>query len=167
MEIAAIVYDTDTNEEIDSFHEYIKPNKRIPAAVVELTGITDAKVANCRTEVQVLMDFAEWFTLCGAAKVVGHNCKAFDLSFLAARCEKYKIHFATNEMEIVDTLTLARQLNKEGKIDTENCKQPTLAEFFGIEYEAHSAIEDVRALIKIYAKMMRFYQKPTRASLGF
>ena len=134
---------------------------------MNLTGITDAQVANCRTEAQVLMDFSEWCILSGAQAFIGHNCKAFDLGFIAERCSRYHITWDLNGAEIIDTLALARQLNKDGKINTENCKQPTLASFFDIEYEAHSAIEDVRALILIYFHLMKFYTKPTRASLGF
>lgn len=70
-------------------------------------------------------------------------------------------------MEIIDTLAMARALNKNGKISTENCKQPTLAIFFHIEYEAHSAINDVEALIKIYQKMIALNKPATRAELGF
>jgi DNA polymerase III epsilon subunit-like protein len=65
-------------------------------------------------------------------------------------------------------LTLARRLSKEGKIEVPNHKQPTLANFYGIDYRAHSAIEDVKALIKIYEKMgLNTSVKAKRAHLGF
>jgi DNA polymerase III epsilon subunit-like protein len=53
-------------------------------------------------------------------------------------------------------------MNKAGLIKTENNKQPTLAAYYGIQYEAHSAIEDVKALIKIYNKMTN-----TEEDVGF
>lgn len=163
IEIAAVV--VDDNKIIDSFHEYIKPGKRISAQISELTGITNEKVARCRNEQEVIMDFSEWISLIKPNTIVGHNCKAFDLGFIREKCDKY--HITWNEPEVVDTLQLARELNKCGKIHTENNKQPTLANYFNIEYEAHSAIEDVRALILIYNKMLQLKQPPTRASLGF
>ena len=55
-------------------------------------------------------------------------------------------------MEIIDTLTLARQLTKAGKLPVDNHRQTTLAAYYGIEYQAHSAIEDVKALIQVYEK---------------
>lgn len=152
IEVAAILVDSDTGKDIDSFHEYIKPHRNITPKITELTRITNAKVANCRNESSVLMDFSEWMTLSKPDTVVGHNCKAFDLSFIQARCNKLSISWKI-PTNVVDTLTLARQMNKAGLISTENNKQPTLAAYYGIQYEAHSAIEDVKALIKIYNKM--------------
>lgn len=59
-----------------------------------------------------------------------------------------------------------RELKKEGK--TENYKQETVARFLGIEYGAHSAIEDVRALIQIYEKLgLNENKKSIREKLGF
>ena len=153
IEIAAIIVDDVTGQQIDSFHEYIKPRTRINSQVSELTGITNAKVANCRSEENVLMDFSEWVYLAKPTTIVGHNCKSFDLSFIDARCKQHKISWNTNNINIVDTLARARELNKQGMIKTDNCKQPTIAAYFGIQYEAHSAIEDVKALIQIYNKM--------------
>ena len=152
IEVAAILVDEATGKDIDSFHEYIKPHRNITPKITELTRITNAKVANCRSESSVLMDFSEWITLSKPDIVVGHNCKAFDLNFIQARCNKLSISWNV-PTNIVDTLTLARQMNKAGLISTENNKQPTLAAYYGIQYEAHSAIEDVKALIKIYNKM--------------
>ena len=45
-------------------------------------------------------------------------------------------------------------MNKRGIIRTQDNKQPTLAEYFGIKYVAHSAINDVTALKDIYFKML-------------
>ena len=152
IEIAAILVDSNTGKDIDSFHEYIKPNRKITVKITELTHITNAQVANCRSETSVLMDFSEWVTLSNPDVVIGHNCNSFDLSFIQARCNKLGITWK-KPVNVIDTLALARQMNKEGIIHTENNKQPTLAAYFGIQYEAHSAIEDVKALIKIYKKM--------------
>jgi DNA polymerase III alpha subunit (gram-positive type) len=152
IEIAAILIDDNTGKDIDSFHEYIKPKRNITPKITNLTRITNAQVASCRSEQMVLMDFSEWVTLSGANIVIGHNCKAFDLNFIKARCDKFGIKWAP-PATMIDTLALARQMNKEGKIATENNQQQTLAKYFGVAYEAHSAIEDTKALIKIYNKM--------------
>lgn len=152
IEIAAILIDETTGKDIDSFHEYIKPKRNITSKITELTRITNAKVANCRNEASVLMDFSEWVTLSNPDAVVGHNCKAFDLNFIQARCNKIGVSWKQPQ-NIIDTLAIAKQMNKAGLIRTENNKQPTLAAYYNISYEAHSAIEDVKALIKIYNKM--------------
>lgn len=167
LELAAEVWDETSKQVVDSFHEYIKPGKSIPLKITELTGITNEQVRNCRSEFDVLTDFCEFVAMSDITKIVGHNCKAFDLSFIREKCAKYKLGWNEDGVEIIDTLAMARNLNKSGKISTENCQQPTLAAYFHIDYEAHSAINDVEALIKIYQKMLALNKPATRAELGF
>lgn len=164
IEVAAVLWDDAKRLVLDEFHEYIRPGKKIPAAVTDLTGITNSYVASCRAEDQVLMDFAEWATIGKPDLVVGHNCKSFDLRFIRDKLERYRLTW--HIPNIFDTLTFARQLSKAGKIKVENCKQPTLAAYYNINYEAHSAIEDVYALIQIYYKMIDS-STPTEEDLGF
>ena len=116
IEIAAIVVDSETGKDLDSFHEYIKPRNKISAQVSELTGITNAKVANCRNESAVLMDFSEWVYFTKPTTIIGHNCKSFDLNFINARCQALGVAWDVNNISIVDTLALARDMNKQGKI---------------------------------------------------
>ena len=166
IELAAILYDTEKQEIIDSFHQYARPvNGKIPAAIEELTGITAEKVSGCRPEWEVLMHFCDWCDLYDIDAIVGHNCKSFDLNFINAKNTKFGIKWEP-KAEIIDTLVLARQLKKKGLLNTPNMKQPTLAEHFGIQYEAHSAIEDVKALIKVYQALEKCAH-PSRDSLGF
>jgi DNA polymerase III epsilon subunit-like protein len=53
------MYDEETQTMGKTFHEYIRPGKRIPPKVTEITGITEAQVKNARTEKEVLADFYE------------------------------------------------------------------------------------------------------------
>jgi len=139
---------------------------RIPKGVSDITGITNAQVKNCRSEQEVLMDYFEWIAIERPTKVVGHNYKSFDGTFLKTKAAKYNLPF--REVDIVDTLQLARQLTKQGKLQVENHRQPTIAKFLGIEYRAHSAIEDVKAMIQIYEKLgLNQSKKQKRESLGF
>lgn len=166
IEVAAIMYDEETQELGEVFHEYIRPGKRIPEKITEITGISEAMVKDCRTEQAVLADFYEWLFLQKPEKIVGHNFKSFDWTFIKTKADKYRL--ALPEMEIVDTLQLARAKTKAGDLPVVNHKQPTLAVFYNIEYQAHSAIEDVKALIQIYEKMgLNSTVKAKRASLGF
>lgn len=166
LEIAAEIV-SDMGHVVGQFHELIRPGKPIPMKIVELTGITNAQVADCRSERDVLRDFGEWVATHPCAKVVGHNCKTFDLRFIRERCAKYGLWWDISDMEIVDTLALARQYKKSGKLNVPNLQQPTIAEYFGIEYEAHTAIEDIHALEKIYKMFVKLGQPVTRESLGF
>ena len=166
IELAAVLYDDQKKEMIDSFHMYARPVKGIPSNITELTGITNEQVANCGPEWDMLLDFCEWYDNHTAEQIIGHNCKTFDLQFIKAKCDKYKLNWKGENIEVIDTLSYARQLKKKGLLNTENLKQPTIGAYFGIHYEAHSALADVRALISIYNKM-RECETPNRANLGF
>lgn len=166
LEIAAEIVDENYNI-CAQFHQYIKPRNRIPASVVELTRITDDMVKDCRSEKEVLMDFSEWICTHEFDTVIGHNCKAFDLRFLRERCAYNNVNWNLGNATIVDTLSLAKQLGKQNKITVLNFRQPTLAAYFSIKYEAHSAIEDIHALQQIYKHLKKFEQPTTRAMLGF
>ena len=167
IEVAAILYDEETGDELDRFHEYIKPRKPIPQKITDITGITNSQVEGCRDEMKVLMDFYEWLFISNPEKVCGHNYKSFDKSFLVTKAAKYGLAFPEN-MEEVDTLHIARKMSKEGKISVPNHQQPTIASFYGIEYRAHSAIEDIKALIQIYELMgLNKSKKEKRKKLGF
>jgi DNA polymerase-3 subunit epsilon len=166
IEVAAILYDEETQTALGKFHEYIRPGKRIPQKVSEITGITESMVKDARTEKDVLADFYEWLHMNKPQKVVGHNYKSFDGTFLQTKADRYKLIYPT--MEIIDTLYLARQLSKEGKLTVPNHQQPTIAAFYGIQYKAHSAIEDIKALIQVYERMgLNRTKKAKREELGF
>lgn len=163
IEVAAVVWDNVTDEIIDTFHEYIKPNARIPQIITDVTGITNTMVLNARKSWDVLPDFFSWLKVNNITIIAGHNFKSFDSKFLEAQISRYKLdeRFSIDfsKYEIVDTLTIARALNKAGKMTTIDCKQPTLAKHFKIEYKTHSAIEDVKALVKIYREMRKLDTK--------
>lgn len=166
IELAAIVYDSDSKETLDSFHMYARPIKGIPSNITQLTGITNEQVSNCKPEWDMLLEFCDWLDNYNIEQVIGHNCKAFDLPFIINKCNKYKLKCNINNATIIDTLSYARQLKKKGLLTVENLKQSTLGTYFNIQYEAHSALSDVRALVLIYNKMCKC-EKPDRASLGF
>lgn len=166
IELAAVIFDSETDKEIARFHEYIKPGKSISAKITELTGITNEKVSGCRSEFEVISDFIEWTSIQKPDIEIGHNVKSFDHDFIAKKSEKYRLPMYG--IEIVDTLKIARQMSKDGKISVPNHKQPTIAQFFNLDYEAHSAIEDVLANRKIYKKMtVETGVKTKRKELGF
>lgn len=80
--------------------------------------------------------------------------------------KKEKYGLFSGDFEWFDMMKYGRELKKEGK--TENYKQETIARFLGIEYGAHSAIEDVRALIQIYERLgLNENKKAKRKALGF
>lgn len=110
-----------------------------------------------------MADFFDWIGKHNPGKLTAYN-SSFDKGFLENKKSKYSL--AAKEVEWFDMMQYGRQLKREGKI--ENYRQPTVAQFLGIEYQAHSAIEDVTALIKIYEKLgLNKTKEAIRKSLGF
>lgn len=167
LEIAAILYDTDKDEPIDKFHEYIQPKELIENAFVH--GITNDMVAHCRFESEVLRDFVEFVFLSKPDYLVGHNIDNFDEPFISARMEIYRLPWPT--VDTIDTLLIARKEKLPTAFTTEtgkpSYKQESIAAAFGIEYKAHSAIEDVKALIQIYTRIEDELKKQKRKEAGF
>lgn len=155
IELAGVIYDTETKKEEAVFHEYIKPRKRIPIHITEITGITNQMVSNKRPEKDVVSDFIKFIEEQQPEQYVGHNLKAFDLLWLKEKSLFYNLSFP--EKPAIDTLQIARK----NKIPTArrtpkgnpSYTQEGIAEAYNIQYDAHSAIADVQALILIFEKM--------------
>jgi DNA polymerase III epsilon subunit-like protein len=167
LEIAAILYDTDKDEPIDRFHEYIKPKDVIENDFVH--GITNEMVADARIEADVLRDFVEFVHLSNPNYLVGHNIDNFDEPFIRARMDMYRFPWPT--IDTIDTLSIARKEKLPTAFTTEtgkpSYKQESIAAAFGITYKAHSAIEDVKALIRIYTRIEDELKKQKRKESGF
>lgn len=172
IEVAAVLYNTETKKEVVTFHEYIKPKKRISQEITDITGITNEQVANCRSEEAVLMDLLEFINSHQPDAFVGHNYDAFDGDFFKRKASFYFMKWP--ETKTIDTLKLARELKVPTTMTTAkgapSYKQESIAAAYGFQYDAHSAIADVRTLIKIYEKMME-KKEPSRdlkrTRLGF
>jgi len=172
IELAAIIYDNQTKEVLEEFHEYIKPGKTIPDKIVELTGITNRQVNDCRDEREVLRDFIEFVSIQKPDAIVAHNGAQFDIPFIKSKAEFYFLPM--KDLSVIDTLKMARDL-KPAVTDLTaqgrpSYKQTSLAKFYGINYQAHSAIYDVKALILIYEKMKEVQRESVqskRKRLGF
>ena len=152
LQVAGIIYDPEAKIVLNSFEKFIKPKKPINKMIEQLTGITNKKVADCDNEFIVLNEFVEWIYLNQPDLLVGHNIDAFDMSFINTKLKRYRLEPV--DKKTFDTLKFARKLGKAGKLPTPNFKQETLAQHYGIEYGAHNAMEDIKALIKIYERMM-------------
>lgn len=160
IEIAAICVD-DNFKIVDTFNEFINPQRPIPPKITEITGIDNHMVRNARSEGLVLKDFMLWVSKQRAQAVAGHNIKSFDLKWISAKSQYYKLDNLLSS-NIIDTLPFAKDLHKSGLI--KNYKGVTekgnisftlarLAEHFELDEQTHRAIDDVRQNIVIYKKL--------------
>ena len=114
-------------EVVDTFEEFINPGHALSAFTTELTGITDAMLADAPSEESVLRRF---MAFCEGAVLVAHNA-SFDIGFINKGYERIG-ELATN-LPVIDTLELSRLVNPDLKSHRLN----VLAKHYGIVLEQH------------------------------
>nr|XP_057932552.1 uncharacterized protein LOC131131667 [Doryrhamphus excisus] len=100
---------------------------------------------------EVLVSFITFLQALGRPLLVGHNIRRFDCRPLARALDEtgLRASFESSISGCVDTLPLAREVLKECGL--RSFKQEHLVrEILGMDYKAHDALEDVRALQRLY-----------------
>ena len=137
---------------VDKFHRYINQGVPLPPVITDLTGITDELLAGAPDEDEVFADLIEFW---GAAPVVsGYNIRNFDNKFMAELYARHGLKFEPKA--VIDGIELARNRLVKDK-DVPNYKLGTCAEYYGIEFDAHSAIEDACATTRLIEQFFKEY----------
>lgn len=98
------------------------------------------------------MSFIAFLQMLGRPLVLGHNIRRFDCPLLARALDELDLRaeFESSVSGYVDTLTLSRELLKDRGL--QSFRQENLVkELLGLNYKAHDALEDVRALQALYS----------------
>ena len=130
----------------ESFNTFVNPGMPIPAKITELTGITDAMVADAPSEAEGLQKF---YDFCGDCRVlVAHNA-AFDTGFIRAAARRCGMPY---EFTAVDTVPLSRSLYKGLK----NYRLDTVANYLKLPpFNHHRACDDAAVLAGIYSHILK------------
>ena len=121
----------------------------ISAKITEGTGIKNVDLLNQIPESEAVKNFMCWL---GESKIsVAHNGLKFDIPFLKEACKRSNVEFKFTH--ILDTMLLSKALNYVNNGNIPNNKQETLARYFGVDYQAHRAVNDCEALLKIFDKL--------------
>lgn len=167
IELAAIRYRISTDYSLQEeccIHQYINPGKPLPPEITEITKITDEMLADKPTEDAVFCEIEDFFD---GDLVAGYNILTFDCKFMN---EYYgRMGQVFSPPGAIDCIQLARNLLSKGT-DVENFKLETVGAYFGLKFNAHSAIEDARTTGKLLEIFLKEYaqqeQAPTAPATG-
>lgn len=131
----------------DEFSALVHPGVAIPAAITELTGITDEMVAGAPGIGEVLPEFLDF---AAGAVLVAHNA-AFDIGFLSSACDACGLPWPA--FRVIDTAMLSRLALGPG--DVPDHKLTTLAGYFRTAAgPCHRALDDARATAGVLAGLL-------------
>ncbi len=128
----------------ESFSTFVNPERKLSQEIVKLTGIEQDMVVDAPTYKQVMPDFFKFIDGC---YLVGHNAANFDFKFIEYYCS---ICGYVPERKIFDTIPLSQQL-----LRLSNYKLNTVADYFGITFNHHRAIDDALATAKIFIELIK------------
>lgn len=128
------------------FHHYLNPGRPIPAEVVRIHGIDDAKVRDCPRFPEIAEDFLDFID--GATLVI-HNA-SFDLGFIMTELREAGLP-DIQDVPVIDTLAYARKRhpNQRNSLDA-------LCDRYRIDRghrTLHGALLDSELLAEVYLAM--------------
>ena len=134
---------------------YINPERPLPRKIVEVTGITDAELADKPTVDKAIQRILSFI---GDSVLVTHNAD-FDFSFLQQTLLRLGMPLLKNP--VIDTLSLSRYLFPESK----SHRLGSLCRNMEVAYnedEAHRADYDARVLNDVWMPMLVLLTKQNR-----
>ena len=156
VEIAAIM--VVDGEIVDAFHEYCKPYRPVNPAAFAAHGISDAFLSTKPEEKEVLKRFMEWYLGAGPEQVLAYNAQ-FDVRVIN---DRVKMDYLSEDnlidkSKVVDVAAYAKKAIATGVVPKNGRKwsQEYVAGCLGIKYDAHSAIEDVKAMRQVYTRLLQ------------
>ncbi len=146
VEIGAVAIENRDITQRATFHHILNPERNIPAEVVRIHGIDDAKVKGKPRFAEVAQDFLDFIQ--GGTLVI-HNAP-FDLGFIMAEleaCGMPNIH----DVPVIDTLEMAKK-----QFPRQRNNLDALCDRFEVERghrQLHGALLDSELLAEVYLAM--------------
>lgn len=129
------------------FHQYLDPERDIPAEAAAIHGLTAEKLRGKPVFASIAAEFIEFI---GDAQLVIHNAD-FDVGFLNA--ELGRLGFpAISRGRVVDTMTMARR-----KLPGQAASLDALCQRFGVDNSRrsfHGALLDAQLLADVYVELI-------------
>ena len=135
----------ENGEITEIYNQLINPERILPEKIVEITGITDAMLADKPKIEEVLPEFLDF---CGDSLIVGQNTD-FDVGFIRHNAHKLGLDF---DPIYLDTLPMARALFDDmGKFSLDKIARKLDIPAFN----HHRASDDAKATAQIFIKMYK------------
>ncbi len=133
----------------DTWSSLICPGRKLDETTVRITGITDEMLKEAPVFEEIS---ASLLAFIGEDVLLGHNV-IFDYSFLKKAVINVLPKGSRFERQGIDTLKIARRFLP----GDQNKKLEELCSFYGIEYQAHRALDDAVATYRLYEKLWESY----------
>ncbi|KAJ3596934.1 hypothetical protein NHX12_003334 [Muraenolepis orangiensis] len=143
----------------NSINLYTVPGCRMQSGAAKVTGFRVRRhrlflnrqpvLTNSLRE--VVVSFIAFLRMLGRPILIGHNIRRFDCPVLVRALDQLdlRVEFQSTVTGCLDTLPLARDICKD--YGFRSFRQENLVrELLGLDYDAHNALEDVRALQSLY-----------------
>lgn len=134
---------------VDTYESLIKPSAKVSYLIEKLTGITNQMLSDAPQREKVIPEYADFI---GDDVVIGHNIASFDSCFLYDYFMDVLKRPFSNPM--VDTLYFSKKCG----IEPDDFKLTSIAQLFGVEYEAHRALNDCIANHAVYEKLKPLFK---------
>lgn len=130
------------------YHQYINPERDIPAEATAVHGLTEERLKNEPTFGEIIGDFMDFIG--DTAKLVAHNAD-FDIGFLNAEFKRFGFP-SIDKRRVVDTLAIARK-----KFPGSPANLDALCRRFNIDNSSrdfHGALLDSELLAEVYLELL-------------
>lgn len=131
-----------------TYHQYINPERDIPAEAVAVHGLTQERLKDEPTFGEIVGDFLDFIG--GEAKLVIHNAE-FDMKFLNAELKTFGFPSLDNK-RVIDTLAIARR-----KFPGSPANLDALCRRFKVDNTGrtlHGALLDSELLAEVYMELL-------------
>lgn len=151
IEIAAVKIDR--HGEVSTFHTLVNPQAPIPERSIQFHNITNDMVRGLPGLKKPLAEFHKFF---GDLPLVAHNAQ-FDASFIVRGMHEHNLPFSLSD--VYDSCKMARgtykKTDKNKELAPENYKLSTLADFYGLTFNHHQALDDAAIALKIMSNCIQ------------
>ncbi len=149
IEIGAVI--VEDGRIVEKWETFVNPNRRLEEHITALTGICDEQLSEAPAIEEVL---PRLLAITEDKVLLGHRV-LFDYSFIKKAAVDRKLSF---ERSGIDTLKIARKY----LADLESRSLGCLCSHYNIVHNAHRALGDAVATVKLYQRLAEeFYEKET------